>query len=351
MILLNVEGEIMLIVNRYLNRVKKSGPNNIMAICPFHRKLDGTEEKTPSFAMNVSNGLYFCHACQSKGNLYTFLRDLGINRQVITNQYGVVIEAAANNIPPKHDPLKPKLEELDPLPEAFLGIFDYCPVTLLQAGFEEATLRHFDIGFDRDHNRITFPLRDFQGRLAGISGRDVTDTGARYKVYDKEYRKWGYPERPEPDKRKMLWNIHTIYPAMYLDSTAHDLYIVEGFKACMWLWQAGIRNVVALLGTYLSDEQRQIVERLGATIHLFLDLNDAGIRGTDKTIARLAQSRPVRVVEYPARYANDPTATAQPDNLSSQEVLEVCSRSIDYVTWRYGLPTSINSKDNQHGIR
>lgn len=342
-ILLNVEDEIASIAHQYLNKVKKSGPTNVMAICPFHRKSDGTEEKTPSFAMNLSNGLYFCHACQSKGNLYTFLRDLGINRMDITVRYGVVIEAAANNIPPKYDPLKPNIEELNPLPESLLGVFDYCPTTLLHSGFKEATLRHFDVGFDRDHNRITYPLRDFQGRLAGISGRDITGEFSRYKVYTKEYTKWGMPERPEPDKRKLLWNIHAIYPSFYLGAGGpRDLFIVEGFKAAMWLWQAGITDVVALLGTYLSDEQCQIIERLGATIHLFLDLNDPGIRGTLKTGAKLARSRPVRVAEYPKRLLDDPSATAQPDNLSNGEVLEACLNTIDYVTWRYGLPTSIH---------
>lgn len=339
MILLDVENEISTIAHYYLGKVKKSGPTNVMAICPFHIKLSGEAEKTPSFAMNLSNGLYFCHACQTKGNLYTFLRDFGISRQDITVRYGAVIEAAANNIPPRVDPLKPNIDELDPIPELLLGLFDFCPTTLLSAGFTQDTLRHFDVGFDRDHNRITFPLRDFQGRLSGISGRDVTGESSRFKVYTKEYKKWDFPERHEPDKRKLLWNVHTIYPSLYLSAAQEDIVVVEGFKACMWLWQAGIRNVVALLGTYLSQEQKQILERLGGTIHLFLDYNDAGLRGTEKTIEQLARSRPVKVVEYPHRIVSDPLGSAQPDSLSVDEIHAAYAHSIDYVTWRYSLPT------------
>lgn len=339
MILLNVEQEILSIAEQFLAKVKPSGPNNIMAICPFHRKLDGSEEKSPSFAMNTSNGLYFCHACESKGNLYTFLRDLGINRNDITVRYGMVIEAAASNSPPKLDFLDPKIVENNPLPESLLGLFDSCPTSLLYAGFSEQTLRHFDVGYDQTHQRITFPLRDFQGRLSGISGRDVTGDALRYKVYDKEYKTWGMPERLQPEKRRLLWNIHTIYPDLYLRSGAHEIVLVEGFKACMWVWQAGITNVAALLGAYLSEEQRLILERLGATVYLFLDYNEAGLGGTFKAIQKLRQSLRVKVMRYPDRIVHNPEGSAQPDGLSIQEVLAARDQAIDYVTWLYSLET------------
>ena len=50
-----------------LQKVKKSGPENIMAICPFHRKSDGSEEHNGSFSMNKYNGLWYCHSCRCIG--------------------------------------------------------------------------------------------------------------------------------------------------------------------------------------------------------------------------------------------------------------------------------------------
>jgi DNA primase len=337
MILLDVSSEIQSLANQYLDKVKRSGPDNIMAVCPFHRKMDGSPEHTPSFAMNLANGLYLCHSCGSKGNLYTFLRDIGVTRNDISLKFSDLIEAASTNTPPKLNFLDPKVSEENPLPESLLGVFDRCPTSLLAAGFNEQTLRHFDVGFDVNHSRITFPLRDFQGRLAGISGRDVTGESIRYKVYDKEYPTWGLPERIQPEKRRLLWNIHDVYPDLYFSSGPSDILVVEGFKACMWCWQAGIKNVVALLGTYVSEEQRWILERLGATVHLFLDYNYPGLAGTYKAIDKLSRSCKVKVVPYPDRIVQDPDRSAQPDDLSTDEVLAAQAQSVDYVCWLHSL--------------
>lgn len=336
MLLLNVEQEIKSIAEHFLRKVKQSGPNNIMAVCPFHRKMDGSEEHRPSFAMNISNGLYLCHSCQTRGNLYTFLRDLGVSRNDLTIRFGAVIEAATQNAPPKFNHLDPKIVETDPLPESMLGLFDQCPTVLLAAGFTQETLRHFDVGYDYHHQRITFPLRDFQGRLAGISGRDVTGNSLRYKVYDKEYADWNMPIRPSLEKRKLLWNIHDIYPGIYHSSEQHNVVIVEGFKACMWVWQAGITNVVALLGTYLSEEQKLILERLGITVYLFLDYNEAGLKGTSIAVRSLCKSLPVKIMQYPERIVRA-SESAQPDSLTKDEILSTYSTAIDYLPWQYSL--------------
>ena len=59
---MDVVGDIHFIANQFLQKVRKSGPENIMALCPFHVKSDGSEEKHPSFAMSLTNGLWFCHS-------------------------------------------------------------------------------------------------------------------------------------------------------------------------------------------------------------------------------------------------------------------------------------------------
>lgn len=65
---------------KYLRFVKPSGNNNIGGPCPFHK--DG-QEKTPSFYINLQNGLYFCHACGEKGTFAQFLKAMGESAQKI----------------------------------------------------------------------------------------------------------------------------------------------------------------------------------------------------------------------------------------------------------------------------
>lgn len=333
---MDVREQVRLIAQQFLRKVRPSGPDDIMAICPFHRKMDGTEEKRPSFAMSLSKGLYFCHACQQKGNLYTFLRDVGVPRDDIEHGYRRLINAVAENLPPAPDPLDPKVVSYDPIPEGLLGLFDYCPTELVNAGFAPDTLKHFEVGIDGWYNRITFPLRDMQGQLVGISGRRMGgDEWPKYKVYDKEFETWNLPARPMWDKRLVLWNAHNIYPELYFNHEGGEVVVVEGFKAAMWVWQAGIRNVVALLGTYLSWEQKWILERMGARVYLFLDNDEWGIKGTVKA-AQALQPCGIRVfvLEYPEWIQEHETPEkAQPDWLPANEVVEAKATAKPFVSW------------------
>jgi DNA primase len=273
--------DILQIAHQHLRKVKKSGNEDIMAVCPFHRKMDGTEEKNPSFSMNVFSGLWYCHSCHARGNLYSFLRDVGLPRGEIEMLYKGIIEEAEKYAPKKYDPLNVTEPTTDVLPESFLGLFDQCPVQLLEEGYPEDLLRKFDVGYDAVHNRITFPLRDWRGRLIGISGRATREgQNPRYKVYDWEYKDYGMPERAT-QKRALLWNAHKVLPQLLFTTSLADRYVVlsEGFKAVMRITQAGISNVVGLLGSYMSKEQQQLIENMGCTVILMLDNNDAGQRG------------------------------------------------------------------------
>lgn len=323
--------DVMTIAQTYLQRVRRSGPENVMSLCPFHMKVDGSPEKHPSFAMSLTRGLFFCHSCGEKGNLRTFLKLIGLSRSEIELRYGLLIEAANKNLPPRPDPLHPQVVSTNPLPEALLGMFDYAPNVLLQAGYSIDTLRRFDVGFDAQHYRITYPIRDLKGQLVAISGRTVIDAWPRFKVYTKEYELWDLPARPEPDKRQLLYNSHATYPAVYFNTEGGDVVIVEGFKACMWLWQAGITSVVALLGTYLSWEQQWMVERMGGTVYLFLDNNDPGHIGCLKAGEKLAKSLRVRVMQYPERLVEN--EDAQPDNCTPEELHESKEHAPDYYQW------------------
>lgn len=331
-----IEDEVLQIASRYLRKVRVGANSELAAICPFHRKPGGGEEKNPSFTMNLSKGVYYCHTCHSAGNFRQFLKDVGIGHQVLHTQYAPLIEALQKNRKVDFNPVRAKgIIAEDPLPESVLGLFDKCPLPMVDYElrlqeddpvFDEALLQRNDIGFDETNVRITFPLRDLLGNLIGISGR-ACDPAAfpRYKVYDTEYRHWGLPAREQTKKSSMLWNAHRVYPRVYRSRGKERVFLVEGFKACLWLQQAGVENVIALAGSSVSDYHQWILERMGARVALMFDNDFGGQNGLAKAAPHLAKSLDVDIVQYEAR---------QPTSMTLEELTETLDkRVVDYYLW------------------
>jgi len=333
---MDLDSEVLQVAKTYLDRVSRSGPDNVMAVCPFHVKSDGTPEKSPSFALSLTKGLYFCHACGAKGGFKMLLNSLGLSDHDVEMKFGLLVEALRDNIPPPPDPTRPSVVSESPIPERLLGLFHECPVNLLSKGFEMDTLAHFDVGFDRQHLRVTHPLRDLDGQLVGVSGRTIVDANPRYKVYDKEYKVWGLPARTGWDRGTVLYNAHEIYPELYFHTRGNYVVLVEGFKGCMWVWQAGIRNVVALLGTNLTYTHKWILEKMGVSVYLLFDHDYWGAIGLHKAAQKLlgpltTSSAQVKVMEYPTRFYQDDEAS--PDDLTPQEIRESWAYARDYGVW------------------
>jgi DNA primase len=330
---MDVPQEIFDLARSYLQKVRRSGAENIMAICPFH---GGGQEKHQSFALSLTKGVYFCHACHAKGSLYTFLKEMGLTRESINMKYGLLIQEAGKNIPTSPDPKQPKdiwVDLASAIDESLLGLFQY-NMTAMLPDFEPETLEHFGVGWDGWHRRIIFPVYDLKGSLVALSGRAVYDEQwPRYKLYEEEYRAWDMAPRYNWNKRTVLWNGHFVYPTVVMSRpTQSFVVVVEGFKAAMWVWQAGIRNVVALLGSYLSWEQQWVLERLGVPVYLFLDNNGAGWKGQIDAAMRLG-SKGIRtyIVEYPERIYDE--EDAQPDSLTEEEVRTQRARAPEYGKW------------------
>jgi len=288
-----------------------------MAFCPFHDNVN-----TPAFTMSLTKGIWFCFSCHAKGTLKMFLKAMGIGEGLVQTHYGSLIDALRKNVDPAFDPNKPGVICQEPLDEAILGFFHECPMDLINEGFTEETLLHFGVGFDKKHNRITYPIRDFTGNLVGISGRTVTGAYPKYKVYDLEYKDFGLGVY-HTDKSRYLWNSSEVYPQVYF-SRGEKVVLVEGFKACMWAWQAGIKNVLALLGSSMSAQQKWVLERLGAPVYLWLDNDDAGRNGTKKIGDDLSKSLDVFVIGY---------EEAQPSDLALEDVQSKVASATDYHLW------------------
>ena len=105
-----------------------------------------------------------------------------------------------------------------------------------------------------------------------------------------------------PARGHAAFAFHDVHPRLQAMSDPDaSVFLVEGFKACSWMLQCGYRDTVALMGSYLSDRQRQMLERLGVTVYLFLDNDDAGRKATYRVgnLLKNAMHWKVRIVPYP----------------------------------------------------
>jgi DNA primase len=286
--------------------------------CPFH---GGGREKNPSFFWNLDNGMFFCHSCKASGSFPTFLKMVGITGSAKDDylsraQYDATISSLLNSSFKRNRRRNPLLLN-SPLPEATIGLFDLTPNRLVESGFKTDLLQEYEIGYDQFNQRIIYPIRDLYGRLIGFSGRADAGQKPRYKIYSSTELKNISPTY-SLEKGNTLWNIHNVWDR-YLAPNAltPNIIVVEGFKAALHVIQAGYPDVVALMGSYLSEVQRFILSLLGGTVYLFLDNNEAGQRGTKKAFRELRQNsscHPV-VVRYPKG-----SEGKQPDDLTVEQI-------------------------------
>jgi DNA primase len=107
------------------------------------------------------------------------------------------------------------------------------------------------------------------------------------------------------------------------------VYIVEGFKACLWMIQAGFKNTVAAMGSYLSERQQRLIHRLGGNVVLCFDNDEAGRRATQQVgnlLWRPMYGR-VKVLRYPAHHNK-----TQPDDYPLEQLREMVLSSTQFVT-------------------
>lgn len=316
------------VLGRHLPR-GRPGAGEYAAPCPFHK---GGRERRPSFNVNLETGLAFCQACHQGWNFRTLLHDLGLGDRQVD------IEMA--KLPPGFSaPTKRKRlfrGELlfttdEVLPEAILSPYRHrCPGRLLRAGFDKETLRHFEVGYDREGERVIYPVRNHRGSLVNVVGRVSErrrgDGDPKHFPLIPEIRDFLDRRDWRPGRKRYLWNMHRVYPVAYHEGI-DQVVVVEGYKQLMWVWQSGYKDVVSLLGSRMTRPQKTLLSRLGCDVLLFLDADDAGRKGTLEAAKALRGQQRVMVCEYP-------DDVRQPDGLDEDEVLESIDNPIDLRTWR-----------------
>ena len=330
------------LVRRYLpGPFKPTGAGSVQTRCPFHK--DG-EERKPSFGINLENGIYHCFTCHESGNIKTLLKKLNVPESSIEAEIKI-IQPLLDRSREKYNLEKQHIfEGRNPfkadyvLPESILGVFDWCPLQLVNDGFDANLLKAKQVGYDKNQNRITYPLRDMYGNLAGFSCGITPATSQpwpKYRVYQGrrkgldgrwipgDYGEWFDEQYPDYrcENHDFLWNFHNVMPRMMSMSDPNaTLYLVEGFKACLWMVQSGFENTVALMGSYITDKQQHQLHRLGCTVVICLDNDSAGRRAT--LVVGDLLWRPmygkVKVMSYP-----DGDEDTQPDDYEADALKEL----------------------------
>jgi DNA primase len=179
---------------------------------------------------------------------------------------------------------------------------------LAARGIEKATAEDFGVGFYGGEGlfsgRLVIPIHNRRGELVAYCGRAVDGSEPRYRFPS------GFA------KSEVLFNFHR---AAAVAKPA--VVVVEGFFDCFRLYQAGIRSVVALMGSALyPEQQRWLLERFERVI-LMLDGDTAGRRATDLIATRLRPYCSLQVI----RLASD----SQPDQMSNEELRQVLRAPAD----------------------
>lgn len=325
---LRERADIVEVISDYV-QLKKAG-HHLKGLCPFH------DEKTPSFHVDPVRQLFHCFGCGEGGNVYGFLmkkEGLDFREAVerLAQRYGFRLHyqgvdgerrrregrrerlmalhrlAVERYTAQLHGPggerarlyLRERGMEERAWREFRLGYapdrWDFLYRLAVQGGFEPREMAESGLfvrgerGFyDRFRGRLIFPIENLQGEVIGLGGR-VLGTG--------EPKYLNSPETPLYVKGKNLYNLNRARREILGEGFA---IIVEGYTDVIFLWQAGIRNVVATLGTALGEEHFRILSRLTDRVILAFDADTAGLDASSRSMAFLESfNLDLRVVVIP----------------------------------------------------
>ena len=291
--------------------VLKRAGSNYKGLCPFHG------EKTPSFVVSEQKQIFTCFGCGASGDVIEFTKryyNLDFQEAVekLANQYGIEIRKFGGNGDSQR---KETMYELNRKAARFyLDAFRKNPnpalTYMFKRGLDAKTLTQFGIGFadekwdslynylisegadvdmlmemglvsksskgtyfDKFRNRVMFPIINTRGKVIGFGGRVLDDGTPKYL---------NSPESSIFLKKMNLFGLNLTRQDINKKDCA---ILVEGYMDVISLYQAGVRNVSASLGTALTEQQAAMLKRYTKNVILCYDSDSAGraaaLRGMD----------------------------------------------------------------------
>ena len=329
------------IVGDYVT-LKKKGVN-YQACCPFHN------EKTPSFVVSPSKGVYKCFGCGKGGNAVTFIMEhesisYPEALKIVAKRYGIEVEereqteedVRRNNNRESMFTLNGWVAEyfskylFNNSEGKSIGLSYFSQ----KRGFTDATIRKFGLGFcsasgdamtqaalaagykeefllstglslkresdgrlyDRFRDRVMFPVHNISGRVVAFGGRTLRTDGKVAK----------YQNSPESEIYSKTRELYGLYFAKKAIQQQGFAIMVEGYTDVISMHQAGVENVVASSGTSLTIEQIRLLSRFTRNITVIYDGDSAGVKATMRGIDMiLKEGMNVRIVSLPVEHDPD----------------------------------------------
>lgn len=326
--------------------LRKTSGSGYMGRCPFH------EERSGSFSVDATKKLFYCFGCGEKGDLFRFVEltenvDFTGALELLAERTGIQLEREHEDPDAaRKRQQRERLLELIGRTAAFYERVlwesreaEKARAYLAGRGLSEATLRAFGVGYapsawdtvlmssqrsgfkatelyaaglvtrggnqgtgrvyDRFRSRITFPLADSRGHVLGF--------GARTLQTAKDIAKYINTAETELfHKGRIVYGAHLARTAA---AKAGAVIVCEGYTDVLAMHQAGVTNVVASMGTALTEDQLGELARLAPTVQLALDADNAGQEAMMRA-ARVAAGRNLKLRVVPLPVGRDPADVA-----------------------------------------
>ncbi len=359
--------------------LKKRGVNYI-GLCPFHN------EKTPSFTVSPSKGIFKCFGCGKGGNAVNFVMEhehisWKDALKFLAKKYGIEIieKETTDEEKEKHDERESMLlvtgfaqkfytDNLIKNDEGLAIGMEY----LKERGFRRPVIDKFQLGyspdswdsltkealkngykteflektgltikkgerlFDRFNGRIIFPIHSLSGKVIAF--------GARTLKQDKNTAKYlNSPESEIYHKSRILYGLSFARRSMVQNDKC---FLVEGYTDVLSLHQSGIENVVASSGTSLTADQVRLIKRFTKNITILYDGDEAGLKASLRGVDLiLEEGMNVKVLTFPE--GEDPDSFAR--KTSSEQFIEYISKNeLDFVLFKTRL---LNEEANSDPVK
>ena len=303
--------------------LKKSG-SNFKGVCPFHN------EKTPSFVVSETKQIFTCFGCGATGDVIAFVKryynlEFRGAVEMLAREYGISLDGAFRSNRNKDEFYEINRQAARFFYKAMREKSNKGYTYMKNRGISEETMNKFGIGyaddgwtslydflgaagvaekkmlelgliskskdrcFDKFRDRVIFPIINTAGKVIGFGGRIIGDGEPKYL---------NSQESGIFQKKNNLYGLNLARKDV---SREDSIVLVEGYMDVVSLYQAGVRNVSASLGTALTENQARLIKRYTRNVVLSYDSDQAGqnaaMRGIDILYREGLRARVLRVFD------------------------------------------------------
>jgi DNA primase len=362
---------------------------NYTGLCPYH------EEKTPSFSVSSEKNFYYCFGCQKGGDAIKLVMDLksfSFTEAVshLAERFGVELKFEGHS-PEEARAAEQRTSRRRSAYKALAAATAYYHKYLLKSpaaedarhylkkrGLEHSTIEEFRLGYapprgragfmqaalkvgldrealeaagllsprggERFVDRVTFPISDRRGRIVGFGARSLGEAKPKYL---------NSPETEIFNKRSLLYGFPQVAEAVRREKAA---LVVEGYTDVLMLYQSGIKNAVATLGTAMTEQHLKTLSSQADRIYLLFDPDEAGRKATERAeeaaeltiaatklgtflnVVRLSEDPADWLLEHSANEFADLLNSSTPIHEYSIRLLAEQTRGYDAMTRHRALP-------------